>query len=168
MTAGGHEIGRGPLTTVVMRYSGLGRLATLLEYFAFDLPRTTTAAGVTLMAGLAAAHAYLIDGGTADPAYLNVYRALIVTGSLVAIALMSLPGPARAGWRLGSLVSVVALAVYLASRTAGLPGMPLLAGRWDCPLGTVTMGVAALFLALHGSVLTGVNVAYPRRRDWYD
>ncbi len=168
MAAGGHQIRRGPLATIVWRYTGLGRLSTVLQYIALDLPRTTTAAGMALMAGLTAVHAYLIASGTADPAYLIAYRGLIVAGSSSAAMLMSLPGPARAGWRLGSAVSVVAAAVYLASRTAGLPGMPQLAGRWDCPLGTVTMGVAALFLVLHGSVLAGVNVAYPRRRDWYD
>ncbi|GAA4207832.1 hypothetical protein [Microbispora amethystogenes] len=167
-TAGGHEIRRGPLATVVLRYTGLGRLAGLLEYFAFALPRTTTTAGVTLLAGLGAVHAYLIADATADPAYLIAYRELIAAGASAAAVLMTLRRPARAGWWLGSAVSAVALAVHLVSRTAGLPRMPQLIGRWDCPLGTVTMGAAALFLALHGSVLAGVNVAFPRRRDWHD
>jgi hypothetical protein len=72
------------------------------------------------------------------------------------------------GWALGSLVSMASIAMYLVSRTAGLPGLPRLVGRWDYPLGTFVIALAALFAVLHFSVLTGMNVAYPLRRCWHD
>lgn len=74
----------------------------------------------------------------------------------------------RFAWLLGSVVSLASIAVYLVSRTAGLPDLPELVGRWDFVLGTVSMGLAGAFVGLHISVLTGVNVAAPDRRDWHD
>jgi hypothetical protein len=69
---------------------------------------------------------------------------------------------------LGSLVSAASLAMYLASRTVGLPGVSQLVGWWDYPVGTFAMALAALFVGVHVTVLTGMNVAYPHRRDWHD
>jgi len=40
--------------------------------------------------------------------------------------------------------------------------------RWDYALGTFSMALAAMYLMLHFSVLTGMNVAYPERRQWHD
>ncbi|HWR48192.1 MAG TPA: hypothetical protein VN327_11365 [Pseudonocardiaceae bacterium] len=77
-------------------------------------------------------------------------------------------GGAQVGWTLGSLVSAASIAMYLASRTVGLPGLPQLVDRWDYALGSFAMALAALFVALHFSVLTGMNVAYPHRRQWHD
>ena len=50
----------------------------------------------------------------------------------------------------------------------GLPGLSLLVGWWDYPLGTFVLALAAMFLGLHFSVVTGLNVAFPERRDWHD
>jgi len=58
--------------------------------------------------------------------------------------------------------------MYGASRTAGLPGLPELVAWWDYLLGTLSMALAALFMGLHFSVLTGMNVACPPHRNWHD
>ncbi|MBV9164253.1 MAG: hypothetical protein JO281_22510 [Pseudonocardiales bacterium] len=132
----------------------------------------------------------------AYPAYLAAYFALLATAALLAVVGMVLgrrPGLVQTGWArigwtrigwarigwarigwtqigwtLGSLVSAASIAMYLASRTVGLPGLPQLVGRWDYALGTFAIALAALFVALHFSVLTGMTVAYPHRRQWHD
>lgn len=164
-----------PLVTLVLRRRGLRQLACLYRfyrYFLFNVPRVTTVVGVVVLVGIAAIHLYLLSSGFGVlPAYLAAYFAVLVTAVLVASAAMSGGRGhrvARLGWALGAVVSAASLAMYLASRTAGLPGLPLLVGWWDYPLGTFAMALAALFLVLHFSVLTGANVAVPRRREWHD
>lgn len=157
--------------SAVLRWTGLGKLISFYRYFAFNAPWATTASGVVLLVGIAAIRLYLLLGGFAFPAYLAVYFVLLVAVALLASAGMVAgrrPGPARGGWMLGSLVSTVSIAMYIVSRTVGLPGLPQLIGRWDYALGTFSMVLAALFLALHFSVLTGMNVAVPQRRQWHD
>ena len=75
---------------------------------------------------------------------------------------------AIAGWTLGTLVSLAMLGMYLASRIAGLPQLPVLVGRFDYALGTFAMGLAALFIALHASIVLRINIAVPQTRDWHD
>jgi hypothetical protein len=160
--------------TSVLRWTGLGKLISFYRYFAFNGPRVTTASGVVLLLGIAAIRLYWLTGGfpvAGYPAYLAAYFALLAAAALLAAVGMVLgrrPGLVRFGWTLGSLVSAVSLVMYLLSRTTGLPGVPRLVQRWDYPLGTFAMVCAALFMALHFSVLTGMNVAYPQRRQWHD
>lgn len=157
--------------SVVLQWTGLGKLISCYRYFAFNVPRLTTAAGVVLLVGIAAVRLYLLLGDVVLPGYLVAYFALLVAAALLASVGMVLarrPAPAKLGWALGSLVSTVSILGYVLSRTVGLPGLPRLVGRWDYPLGSFAMTLAALFLALHVSVLTGMNVAMPQRRDWHD
>jgi hypothetical protein len=160
--------------TTVLRWTGLGKLLSFYRYFAFNGPRLTTALGIALLLGIAAIRLYWLAGGfllPAYPAYLTAYFALLAAAAVLAAVGMVLgrrPGLVRMGWVLGTLVSAGSIAMYLASRTVGLPGLPQLLDRWDYALGTFAMTVAALFVALHFSVLTGVNVAYPHRRPWHD
>lgn len=156
--------------TAVGRWTGLGKLLSFYRYFAFDGPRVTTGLGVTVLLGVGVIRLYLLVGGSALPAYLGAYFALLIAGVLASAAAMlgrgrRLPG---VGWAVGGFLATASVAMYIASRTAGLPGLPHLMGRWDYPLGTFAMALAALFLALHFSVLTGMNVAYPNRRQWHD
>lgn len=156
--------------TTVLRWTGLGKLVSLHRYISFSGPRVITASGVGLLLAVAAIRLYWLLGNFAHPAYLAAYFALLVAGALgAAVAMVGRRlALVRVGWLLGGLVSTASIAVYVASRTAGLPGLPHLVGRWDNPLGTFSLAVAALFLVLHFSVLTGMNVAHPRRRDWHD
>lgn len=155
----------------VLRWTGLGKLVSCYQYFAFNGPRVTTASGLVLLLGIAAIRLYWLASGCAPARYVAAYFALLVAAAVVASAGMVIgrrPGPARMGWLLGSLVSAASIAMYVASRTVGLPGLPQLVDRWDYPLGTFAMALAALFLGLHFSVLTGMNVAYPQHRQWHD
>jgi hypothetical protein len=160
--------------TTVLRWTGLGKLISFYRYFAFNGPRLTTTSGIVPLLGVAAIRLYWLAGGfllPGYPAYLAAYFALLATAALLAAVGMVLgrrPGLVRIGWALGSLVSVASLVMYVVSRTAGLPGVPRLVQWWDYPLGTFAMVLAAVFLALHFSVLTGMNVAYPQRRQWHD
>jgi ABC-type proline/glycine betaine transport system permease subunit len=58
--------------------------------------------------------------------------------------------------------------VYLASRTPSLPRLVGVTGRWDFAPGTLGLACAAAFIALHASVLLGINIAFGQRRDWHD
>ncbi|MGH3620336.1 MAG: hypothetical protein ACRDQ5_00900 [Sciscionella sp.] len=157
--------------TAVLRWTGLKKLISFYRYFAFNAPQVTTAVGIALLLGIAVIRLYLLIGTIVLPAYLSVYFALLAAAALLAsvgMVLMRRPVLTRVGWALGSLLSAVSIVVYVVSRTAGLPGLPQLVQRWDYPLGTFAMALAVLFLTLHFSVLTGMNVAVPQRRDWHD
>jgi hypothetical protein len=160
--------------TAVLRWTGLRKLISFYRYFLFNVPRITTASGIVLLAGVGAIRLYWLTGGflvSGLPAYLAAYFVLLVAAAFLASVAMVVgrrPGLVRIGWAVGSLVSAVSIGVYVASRTLGLPGLPQLVERWDYALGTFSMVLAALFLALYFSVLTGANVAYPQRRQWHD
>jgi hypothetical protein len=160
--------------TTLLRWTGLGKLISFYRYFAFNGPRVTTALGIVLLLGVAAIRLYWLAGGfpvPVYPAYLVGYFALLVAAAVLAAVGMVArrrPGLVWVGWMLGSLVSAASLAMYLTSRTAGLPGLPQLVSWWDYPLGTFAMALAALFVGVHVTVLTGMNVAYPHRRHWHD
>ncbi len=160
--------------SAVARWTGIPQLISFYRYIAFNAPRVTTAAGTVLLLGVAAIRLYWLVGGfpvPVYPAYLGWYLGLLVVVAALAAGSMVIgprPGLVRLGWVLGSVVSVVSIAVYVTSRTLGLPGLPQLLHWWDYPLGSFAMVLAALFIALHASVVTGMNVAYPQRRDWHD
>lgn len=156
--------------TTVLRWTGLGKLISFYRHFFFNGPRVTTGLGVVLLLGAAAIRLYLLLGGFVLSAYLAAYFALLVAAAFgAAVAIVGRrPALVRIGWLLGDLVSTASIAMYIVSRTAGLPGLSHLVGRWDYPLGTFAMAIAALYLGLHFSVLTRMNVAHPRRREWHD
>jgi hypothetical protein len=160
--------------TTLLRWTGLGKLISFYRYISFNGPRVTTALGLVLLLGVAAIRLYWLAGGfplPTYPAYLAGYFALLVAAAVLASVAMVAgrrPGLVWLGWMLGSLVSAASLAMYLASRTVGLPGVSQLVGWWDYPVGTFAMALAALFVGVHVTVLTGMNVAYPHRRDWHD
>jgi hypothetical protein len=49
-----------------------------------------------------------------------------------------------------------------------LPGLVALTGRWDVAPGSWAGACALGFIAVHMSVLLGINVAYPQRQNWHD
>jgi hypothetical protein len=156
------------------RWVGIAQLISFYRYIAFNVPRVITAAGIVVLLGVAAIRLYWLVGGfpvPAYPTYMGVYFGLLVAVTVLAAGSMvigSKPKLVWLGWMLGSVVSVASIAMYVASRTVGLPGLPRLVRWWDYPLGTFAMALAAVFVALHLSVATGMNVAYPQRRDWHD
>ncbi|MGD1253211.1 oxidoreductase [Mycobacterium seoulense] len=144
---------------------------TLNGWVAFNMPRAVTALGGSLLAGLVAVHLYLVTTQPGVPAYFAGYVALLTICCLAAAAAMMLarkPRVPEAGWYLGSLVCLTFLAGYLVSRWVTLPGLEALTGRWDLAPGTFALMFAAGFVAVHTTVLSGINVAYPQRQQWYD
>lgn len=140
-------------------------------YVAFNLPRAVTALGSLLLLGIVATHLYVLDREAGMPAYFLVYAVVLMAGCVLAAAAMWLavnPRVPQLGWLLGDLMSVVFLALYLASRPVSLPGLVALTGRWDVAPGSFAGAFALGFVAVHMSVLLGINVAYPQRQNWRD
>ncbi|MFC0864288.1 hypothetical protein ACFHYQ_18505 [Sphaerimonospora cavernae] len=154
-----------------LRWTGTGKLVSFYRYFAFNAPKTTTAGGMALLAATAVAQMFLLIRHSAAPAYVVVWFLLMIIGSLLAAFAMSVgsvPALTRSGWALGSAVSLASIAMYFVSRAVGLPGLPQMLGHWHYPLGNVTLAIGLFFLGLHFSVVTGMNVAYPKTRGWHD
>lgn len=141
------------------------RLLSLHGYVAFNLPRLVTALGAALLMGLVGFHVYLLSTAPDLPRYFVVYVAALTLGCVAAAAGMSF---SVTSWYLGSAVCTIFLGIYLVSRFVGLPGLVTLTGRWDVAPGTFAMACAAGFLAVHTTVLSGINVAYPQQRNWHD
>lgn len=144
---------------------------TLNGWVAFELPRTVTALGVSLLSGVLAVHVYLLATMPAVPGYFAVYAGLLMVGCLAAAGTMVVGRNAfvpQVGWVLGSLLCTAFLTGYLVSRFVALPGLSALTDRWDVAPGTLAMALAAGFIAVHTTVLSGINVAYPQRRNWPD
>ncbi len=144
---------------------------TLNGWVAFNLPRTVTALGGSLLTGLVAMHVYVFATQPQLPRYYAAYSVLLAVCCLIAAGAMVFglkPRVPQAGWYFGSLVCLVILAIYLFTRWVSLPGLEALTGRWDFAPGTFAMAFAAGFIAVHTTVLSGINVAYPQSQQWYD
>jgi hypothetical protein len=158
--------------TAALRWTGLGKLISFYRYFYFNGPKATTASGMLLVLGVGAIHLYLLVSNQAlgrrfaSPVYLDAYYGLLFASAVAAAVGMVVAR--RLGWALGSLVSAAAIMMYVASRVWGLPALHMLEGWWNYPLGTFMMALGAMYLGLHFSVITGVNIAHPDRRDWHD
>jgi hypothetical protein len=143
----------------------------LKGWVAFNLPRTVAALGAGLLIGVVAVHVYVLTSRTALPLYFVIYAAILGAGCLLTASFLWLgrnPRVPQLGWVFGDLISVVFLGVYLATRAAPLPGLVAMTGRWDFAPGTFAAAFALGFVAVHMSVLLGINVAYPQRQQWTD
>jgi ABC-type dipeptide/oligopeptide/nickel transport system permease component len=153
------------------RRSRLHQILTLNGYVAFNLPRFVTALGSALLLTVAAVHTYVLATTEPLPAYFVAYAAIVIAGCVCTVVAI---GPAfkhalpQHGWRLGGLICVGYIGLYLATRAVGLPALAGLTARWDFAPGTLALACAGGFIALHLSVLLGINVAYPQRQDWRD
>ena len=143
----------------------------LKGWVAFNVPRAVSLLGTGLLIGIAAVHLYVLTSQPALPTYFVVYVAILEACCLLTATSLWLgrnPRVPQLGWFFGDLVSVVFLGLYLASRAATLPGLVALTGRWDFAPGTLAAALALGFVAVHMSVLLGINVAYPQRQQWTD
>jgi hypothetical protein len=151
--------------------SRLFRVLSLGGYVAFDLPRVVTGLGAVLLLSIAAAHVYILISQPELPAYFVVYAIVVIAGCLAVAGSIGFgrnPAVAQAGWFFGDLLAVLFLGVAVGTRIVSLPGLAALTGRWDFVPVTFALAFAAAFLAVHGSVLAGINVAYPQRQQWND
>jgi len=159
------------LPGLLLEDSGIRKVLRSLEWVAFNIPRVTSATGVALLAGLVGVHLYIMLATVQWPVWLIVYyAALIIAWAVAAILVVTGRSVATAqiGWCIGDLASTVFLVVYLVSRSIGLPGAPYLRGWWDFAPGTFGIAFALGFLGLHTSMLLGVMIARPQRRNWRD
>jgi hypothetical protein len=143
----------------------------LKGWVAFNVPRTVTLLGAALLIGIAAAHVYVLATRSMLPMYFVVYVVILGACCLLAAASLCLgrnPRVPQLGWFFGDLVSAVFVALYLATRAVSLPGLVAVTGRWDLAPGTLAGALALGFIAIHGSVLLGINVAYPQQQQWTD
>lgn len=134
-------------------------------------PPEVTALGASLLMGLVAVHVYLLASEPALPLYFPVYCAVLIAGCVIAAGALVFgfkPLIPQGGWYFGSCVCLVFLGIYLVSRLIDIRGLEALTGRWDFAPGTLAMALAAGFIAVHTTVLSGINVAYPHRRHWHD
>lgn len=146
------------------------RLLTLNGYVAFNLPRTVTAVGESLLVGLVATHLYLLLSEPSLPVYFIVYVGALTVGCVSAVVAMvgMKPAALEDGWYLGSAVCSMFLVIYLVSRIDSLPDLEALTGRWDVAPATLAAALAAGYIGVHATVLSGINVAYPRTQGWQD
>jgi len=151
----------------MLRITGVGKLVSFYRYIYLNQPRLTRLAGLVLILVLGAIHLIETPAHFKAAVYLGVLFAMNFAGTLVA-ATGIFRGAKGWGWTLGALISVLSLLAYLASRLFGLPGFAEAAGEWDEPLGTLAMILEGLFLAGWLSVITGLAVAAPDKRDWHD
>lgn len=150
----------------LLRVTGIGKLISFYRYIYFNGPGVVKWSGIGLLLMIGLTHMYKLIEHFEAAKYIGLSFGALFAGTLLAIWGILLGR--RWGWTLGSVISGVAVVAYIISRTWGLPGFEEAVGRWDEPAGTVSMGFELLFIFLHFSIITGVNVAAPDKRDWHD
>ena len=153
--------------STLLRLTGVGKLVSFYRYIYINQPQLTRLAGIALILAVGTVHLVEIPSHYEISPYLGVLFAVNFAGTLVAVAGIQ-RGAKGWGWTLGALISLLSLLSYLASRLFGLPTAPELAGEWTNALGSLAMIFEGTFLAGWFSVLTGLAVAAPDKRDWYD
>ena len=147
--------------------SAVRKLVAFYRYIYLNQPRLTRLAGVVLILALGAVHLVEAPDHFEVAAYLGTLFVANFAAALVS-AVGILRGAKSWGWTLGAMISGLTLVGYLASRLFGLPGFAEAARGWDEPLGTLAMILEGLFLAGWFSVITGLAVAAPDKRNWHD
>jgi hypothetical protein len=151
----------------LVRITGIGKLVSLYRYIYLNQPGLTRLAGIALVLAVGAVHLVEAPEHFEAAPYLGVLFVANAAGTLVA-AVGILRGAKGWGWTLGALICGLSILAYLASRLFGLFGLPEAVGEWDEPLGSLALILEGLFLAGWFSVVTGLAVAAPEKRDWHD
>lgn len=151
----------------LLRITGVGKLVSFYRYIYVNQPELTRITGIVLILAVGAVHLVEIPSHYEISPYLGVLFAVNFLVTLVA-AFGIWRGAKGWGWSLGAVISLLSLLAYPASRLFGLPAAPELAGEWMSALGSVAMILESMFLAGWFAVLTGLAVAAPEKRDWYD
>ncbi len=142
------------------------KLISFYRYIYFNGPGVTKFSGIGLILIVGLTHMYVFPEHFEAAAYIGLSFGVLFAGTLLS-ALGILRG-GQWGWALGSVICVFAFAAYIISRTLGLPGFGVAIGDWATPAGTMACIFEACYLGLHFSVITGMNVASPEKRDWHD
>lgn len=142
-------------------------MVDFLRITAINMPRLTRLAGIVMILAVGAIHLYKAPEHFEAATYLGVLFVANAVGTLVSAAGIW-RGAKTWGWTLGAVISTLALAAYPLSRFFGLPGFTEAAGAWDEAFGTLAMIFEGLFLTGYATVLTGMVVSAPDKRDWHD
>ncbi len=151
----------------LLRVTGIGKVLSFYKYLYFNQPRLVTFVGISLILMVGFIHAYVLPEHFETAPYLGISFVVLFVGSLVS-AFQILRGSRTLGWALGAAISGIALVAYIISRLFGLPGFEEAQGNWAEPIGTVAMIFEALLIFGYLSIITGMNVAWPEKRDWHD
>lgn len=150
----------------LLRITGIAKAVSFYRFIYFSGPGVVQWSGIGLILIIGLTHMYEFPEHFFAAKYIGLSFGALFAGSLLS-ALGILRGR-RWGWALGSVLSGVAFMAYLISRIWGLPGFREAVANWSTPAGTVSLGFEAAFILLYFSIITGANVAYPDKRDWYD
>jgi hypothetical protein len=152
--------------STLLKITGLGKLVSFYRYISFNGPGAVKFSGVGLILLTGLTHMYVFPEHFEAASYIGLSFGALFAGTLLS-ALGILRGR-RWGWTLGSVICAFAFVAYIISRTLGLPGFGEAIGDWAMPAGTMAEIFEAGYLGLHFSVITGMNVASPDKRDWHD
>jgi len=152
--------------STLLKITGLGKLVSFYRYISFNGPGVVKFSGVGLILLIGLTHMYVFPEHFEAASYIGLSFGALFAGTLLS-ALGILRGR-RWGWTLGSVICAFAFVAYIISRTLGLPGFGEAIGDWAMPAGTMAEIFEASYLGLHFSVITGMNVASPDKRDWHD
>jgi hypothetical protein len=151
----------------LLRITGVSKLISFYRHIYFNQPRLVTFTGISLILMIGFTHMYVFPEHFKTAPYLGLSFAVLFVLSVIS-AINILRGSLRWGWALGAVISGVALLSYILSRTLGFPGFPEAQNNWATPAGTVTMAFEAMFVLTYISLITGMNVAWPWKREWHD
>jgi hypothetical protein len=151
----------------LLRATGVSKLVSFYRYIYLNQPELTRLAGIVLILAVGTVHLVEAPAHYRISPYLGVLFAANFVGTLVA-ATGIFRGAKSWGLSLAAMISSLALLAYPMSRLFGLPDAPELVGEWSSALGSLAMIFEGMFLAGWFSVLTGLAVAAPEKRDWYD
>jgi hypothetical protein len=106
-------------------------------------------AGITGLAGIILVHLADLPAKFAETPYMGWLYVVLMIASAGLIAAL-LRGSSRPVWFMTGLLASAVFAGFVLSRSIGLPGAAGEIGRWDEPLGMVSLGVEAftMFVAL--------------------
>ena len=152
--------------STLLKITGLGMLVSFYRYISFNGPGVVKFSGVGLILLIGLTHMYVFPEHFEAASYIGLSFGALFAGTLLS-ALGILRGR-QWGWTLGSVICAFAFVAYIISRTLGLPGFGEAIGDWATPAGTMAEIFEAGYLGLHFSVITGMNVASPDKRDWHD
>ena len=152
--------------STLLKITGMRKMISFYRYVYFNQPRAVTFLGISAILTIGLIHAYALPEHFEIAPYLGLSFAVLFALSFVS-AFGILRGSFTTGWLLGAVISGVALVSYLISRLFGLPGFEEAQSAWATPAGTVAMGLEAFFVSIYVSLITGMNVAWPEKRDWH-
>ncbi len=103
--------------------------------------------GILLLAGIAWIHYRGIPDKLGETAYMGWLYILLVAGCAAAGAWL-LSNQVRAGYVLGSIISLGAIIFYVLTRSTGLPHATGDIGNWAEPAGVISLLLEAVFVVV--------------------